>query len=202
MLLAAKANLVIAVPLVAVASLLSPLLMGLYGDAFADGWPTLVIALHTAGVIAVLMPITQMIVASGQMWVTLAMNAGWAVVFLAGSAFFTRYGSQGISRRKRNCLSVAGYLDICICLCSSLPTGGAVSCGECTLNWLDIFPLAYWRRTRAAGTHLLSQVLAWPALLLVIQLHSVGGKSRHGERVLRLGLGRVPQPLRAWVLHE
>ena len=97
MLLAMKINLIIVVPLVLLGSVASPLIMSLYGDVFREGWPTLVVVLVTAGLLGVQMPVAQMIVASGKIWVTFAMNAGWAVAFLIGTALLREYGALGIA---------------------------------------------------------------------------------------------------------
>ena len=51
---------------------------------------------------------------------------------------------------------------------------------------VDLIPLAYWMRTRAAGTMLVSQLLVWPILQLVVMLYAAGG--RVGEESIHFGL--------------
>ena len=97
MVLAIKMNLLIVAPLVLVASIASPFIMSLYGEGFNEGWPTLVVVLLTAGLLAVQTPVGQIIAASGRMWVGLAMNAGWALVFIGGTLLLLNHGSLGLA---------------------------------------------------------------------------------------------------------
>lgn len=97
LLLAIKANLLIVAPLVLVASVASPYIMTLYGDAFAEGWSTLVIVLLTAGLLAVQTPVGQIIAASSRMWMGFAMNAAWALTFLVGTLLLVDFGSLGLA---------------------------------------------------------------------------------------------------------
>ena len=71
------ANLCIMLPLVGMISLASPFIMGLYGEEFVSGWPVLVVAACTAGLLAVQMPVGDLIAASDRMWVGFSMNLGW-----------------------------------------------------------------------------------------------------------------------------
>lgn len=94
---AIKANLLIVVPLIIVASIASPYIMNLYGEGFSNGWPTLVVVLLTAGLLAVQTPVGQIIAASGKMWVGCAMNMGWAFAFVSLTYFLLDMGSLGIA---------------------------------------------------------------------------------------------------------
>jgi O-antigen/teichoic acid export membrane protein len=86
-----------AFPIVAVASLLSPLIMDAYGPAFRDSWPVMVVVLLTSGLLAVQTVVGQIIAASGRMWLGLAMNAGWGLVLLGGSYEALSLGAMGLA---------------------------------------------------------------------------------------------------------
>ena len=79
---AIKVNLVVIAPIAIIASFASPFIMNLYGRSFSDGWPTLIVVLMTAALLAIQTPVGQIIAASGRMWTGLIMNAGWASVFI------------------------------------------------------------------------------------------------------------------------
>ncbi|MDF1515064.1 MAG: hypothetical protein P1S60_14730, partial [Anaerolineae bacterium] len=66
-------------------------------ESFSEGWPTLVVVLLTAGILAVQTPVGQIIAASGKMWIGFAMNGGWAVVFVLGTLFLVDEGSLGLA---------------------------------------------------------------------------------------------------------
>jgi O-antigen/teichoic acid export membrane protein len=93
------ANAAIVTPLVVLFSVLSPYIMRMYGREYSHAWLTLVLVTVTAGVLAVLMPVGDLIAASGRMWVGLFMNLGWAVVLLASTAFLVHrgFGAAGLA---------------------------------------------------------------------------------------------------------
>lgn len=97
MVFAIKLNALLVVPLITLVSIASPYIMSLYGAGFRSGWPTLVVVLLTAGLLAVQTPVGQTIAASGRMWIGFAMNAGWAIVFILGTLFFLDNGSLGLA---------------------------------------------------------------------------------------------------------
>ncbi len=92
-----KMNALLVLPLVLLASIASPYIMNLYGEGFSDGWPTLVVVLLTAGLIAVQMPVGQIIAASGKMWIGFAMNGGWALTFIVCTLLLLDLGSLGLA---------------------------------------------------------------------------------------------------------
>ena len=94
--LSMKINLMIVIPVIAVGCITSQYIMLIYGNGFASGWITLIYALLTAGIIAVLTPIGLVIAASGAMWMGLLMNLGWAVIFLVTTKLAVGYGSAGL----------------------------------------------------------------------------------------------------------
>jgi len=92
-----EVNVMVSVPLVLVAGVASPLIMRLYGPGYERGWRTLVAVLCTAGLIAVQTPVSQVIAASGKMWLGLMMNLGWAIVCLGATMVTVRWGAFGVS---------------------------------------------------------------------------------------------------------
>lgn len=92
-----KVNLLIVTPLVLVASIASPYIMGLYGKGFGDGWPTLVVVLMTAGILAIQTPVGQIIAATGRMWLGCVMNMGWALTFIVSTVLLVDHGSLGLA---------------------------------------------------------------------------------------------------------
>ena len=97
MVLAIKANAILVLPLVLIASIASPYIMGLYGEGFRGGWPTLIVVLLTTGLLSIQTPVGQIIAASGKMWVGLTMNMGWALVFISGTVLLVDKGSLGLA---------------------------------------------------------------------------------------------------------
>jgi O-antigen/teichoic acid export membrane protein len=97
MVLAIKANALLVLPLVLLASIVSPYIMGLYGEGFKSGWPTLVVVLLTTGLLAVQTPVGQIIAASGKMWIGFAMNIGWALIFILGTLLLVDKGALGLA---------------------------------------------------------------------------------------------------------
>lgn len=97
LILAIKMNLLIVTPLVLVTSIASPYIMSLYGESFRDGWPTLVVVLMTAGILAAQTSVGQIIAASGRMWIGFSMNMGWALIFVVSTLLLVDYGSLGLA---------------------------------------------------------------------------------------------------------
>ena len=94
---AIKMNALLVLPLVLLVSIASPYIMNLYGAGFRSGWPTLVVVLLTAGILTVQTPITQVIVASGKMWISFAINIGWALIFIVSTILLLDLGSLGLA---------------------------------------------------------------------------------------------------------
>jgi O-antigen/teichoic acid export membrane protein len=84
-------------PCCMVMSLLSPLIMGIYGPAYRDAWPTLIVVLWTAAILGIQTPVGDVIVASGRMWVGLLMNTGWAAVYILATYLLLHRGSLGLA---------------------------------------------------------------------------------------------------------
>jgi O-antigen/teichoic acid export membrane protein len=95
--LTVAANLLIVLPAAFVCSLLSPLIVKIYGPGFSRAWPTLILALVTAAIVAVQSPVGNVIIASGRMWSGFILNAFWGTSFVALSAIAVRWGAFGLS---------------------------------------------------------------------------------------------------------
>ena len=97
MVLAIKANALLVLPLVLLASIASPYIMGLYGEGFRSGWPTLVVVLLTAASFVVHAPVGQIIAASGKMWIGFTINGGWAIAYIVSTFLLLDFGSVGLA---------------------------------------------------------------------------------------------------------
>ncbi len=92
-----KMNGVVVLPLMALGCLLSPFIMMSYGKGFESAWPTLVAVLITAGLLALELPVGQLIAASGRMWLGFSSNIGWGLVFLGTTPLLLKWGSLGLA---------------------------------------------------------------------------------------------------------
>ncbi len=92
-----KLNVAVMSPIVLIGCLASPWIMASYGPDFRDAWPTLVVVLLTAGVVATQDPVGQIIAASGRMWLGTLMNAGWATGFIALTWGLVHWGALGLA---------------------------------------------------------------------------------------------------------
>src|SRR5579859_6868487 len=90
-------NAAIVVPCALVMSLGSPLIMRLYGAGYRDAWPTLIVVLWTAAIMALIAPVGGVIAASGKMWIGFVMNSGWAAVFITFTVLLAPRGSIGLA---------------------------------------------------------------------------------------------------------
>ena len=94
---AIKANSIFVLPSVIIISIASPYIMGLYGDSFRDGGPTLIIVILTTVFVAIQTPVGQIIASSGKMWIGFLMNIGWAITFIIGTRLLVDKGSIGLA---------------------------------------------------------------------------------------------------------
>jgi O-antigen/teichoic acid export membrane protein len=92
-----KINGLIVFPVVLLSCFVSPYIMSLYGESFRSGWPTLVVVLLTSGLLAVQIPVAQIITATGKMWTGFAMNLGWAILFIVSTLLLINLGSLGLA---------------------------------------------------------------------------------------------------------
>jgi O-antigen/teichoic acid export membrane protein len=92
-----KINAGVTFPLVLGGCLLSPYIMMAYGKGFGHEWPTLVVTLLTAGLLAVEVPVGEVIAASGRMWVGFFMNLGWSLAALTATWLLLPWGATGFA---------------------------------------------------------------------------------------------------------
>ncbi len=100
-----RLNALIMVPVVVGMSLFSPFIMRMYGPAYSHAWPTLIAVMLTAGLFAILMPVGDVLAASGRMWLGCGMNAGWAVVFITSTLLFVHAGTGSFGLASARLLS-------------------------------------------------------------------------------------------------
>jgi O-antigen/teichoic acid export membrane protein len=101
-----KLNLLVVTPLVLLGMALSPWLMRLYGTEYASQWPTLMILMATAGVVAFLFPILRALHAGGHMWLTFFLNVLWSLVFISSTCLLVQHGSRGVAGARLLAFSV------------------------------------------------------------------------------------------------
>lgn len=94
---AMRINALVVAPIVVLGLLASPWIMALYGPEFRGGWPTLMVVLLTAALLAVQAPVAQLIIAQGHMWVAFLMNLGWALVFVGLNYLWRDAGAWGMA---------------------------------------------------------------------------------------------------------
>ncbi|HUK99309.1 MAG TPA: oligosaccharide flippase family protein [Nitrospirota bacterium] len=90
------ANAFVVVPLVLVISIASPWLLSLYGAGFAPAWPVLVISIVTAGLVAIVSPVSQSLNAEGRLWIAFFLNLCWALLFIIMTELLIDRGAAGL----------------------------------------------------------------------------------------------------------
>jgi len=84
-------------PIGIVIGLLSSWIMPLYGEGFSNGWLVLLTCILTGCLLTVQIPVGNVIVASGKMWLGFYMNSGWAIILLVFTWFFVSWGALGLA---------------------------------------------------------------------------------------------------------
>jgi O-antigen/teichoic acid export membrane protein len=84
-------------PLAIAASLASPFILNAYGADYASHWPTLVVVVSTAWLLAIQAPIGQTMNAFGRVWIGLAMNLGWAICYGLAAVWLVPSGAIGLA---------------------------------------------------------------------------------------------------------
>ena len=92
-----KISVAVTVPFVIIGSILSPQIMGAYGETFVEDWPTLVVSLTTCVVVAIQVPAGNMLAASNRMWLGFGMNVLWAAAFLGATWLLVQWGAFGLA---------------------------------------------------------------------------------------------------------
>ncbi|MGA2031933.1 MAG: oligosaccharide flippase family protein [Thermoguttaceae bacterium] len=95
--LAITLNLLVVAPFAILASVASPYIMGLYGDGFKAGWPTLVLVLVAATLHALETPPLRLLAAAGRMWLDLTTNAVWALILFVCTVLLVHLGAVGVA---------------------------------------------------------------------------------------------------------
>ena len=97
MLFGIKVNALVVLPIVVAGSIASPYIMNIYGEGFRSGWPAMVVVMFTAGYMVCQLPITQILGASGRMWIGFGMNCVWSATFIIGALFLIKFGAIGLA---------------------------------------------------------------------------------------------------------
>lgn len=95
--LATIANAIVVIPTLLIISVASPFVMSFYGAAFREGWPTLVMTVLTAGIVAVQAPAIQAITASGRMWAIFITYVSYGVLYFGLTFIMVGWGAFGLS---------------------------------------------------------------------------------------------------------
>ena len=95
--LAMKANAITVFPCVVVIAILSPIIMSSYGPGFREGWPTLVVSILTAAILAIQVPPVQAMTAEGRMWAVFFTYVSYAVLTVGLMFFLVRWGALGLA---------------------------------------------------------------------------------------------------------
>jgi O-antigen/teichoic acid export membrane protein len=90
------ASAAVVLPLAVATSLLSPYVMRFYGQAYADDYPSLVLAVWVAALLAIQAPIGNILAAKSRMWLGASMNLGWAFVYLVFTFLLAKNGASGV----------------------------------------------------------------------------------------------------------
>jgi O-antigen/teichoic acid export membrane protein len=104
------ANVGVIFPLIIIGSLLSGLIMSVYGAGFQEKWLTLVIVLFTAGLLAMQSPISVLLQASGKIWLLTSTNFVWAGTFLLATFLLVSYGASGLATARAIAYTVNGLV--------------------------------------------------------------------------------------------
>jgi O-antigen/teichoic acid export membrane protein len=96
--IATWANISIVIPVIAVGSLFSRFIMGLYGPGFAQGWLVMVLTMLSAGVLTIQGPLADNLVAASRMWAYFWAHVGWGMIFLTGTFLLVpAHGAIGLA---------------------------------------------------------------------------------------------------------
>ncbi len=112
--LSASVNTAVVVPLVALTSLISPWILALYGKGYADYWLTFVVALVTAGVLALVSPWAEVLNGGNLQWAMFGLNLSWGVASLISMALLSGWGALGLVSARLAAFVVKGGLTVVI----------------------------------------------------------------------------------------
>lgn len=72
-------------------------IMSAYGAEFAGRESVLILCLITAAIVGMLLPTSNVILSLGRPWAGVAMNAGWAIIFVVGTLLSAGQGADGLA---------------------------------------------------------------------------------------------------------
>lgn len=110
--MAVRTNTAVVVPLVLAASLASPWILGLYGKGYTEYWPTFVLSMITAGVLALVSPWLEVLNAGNVQWAMFGLNVAWGTVSLALMPFLVGWGALGLVSARFMAFAVKALLTI------------------------------------------------------------------------------------------
>ena len=106
------------VPVVLFIIICAPLIMSIYGQAFAAGTPTLRVCAVTAILAATIAPFGQYLTASGMMWTGALLNCVWCGAFVSLVWLLRPYGALGFSYARL----LAYVLHLVLCVVAAILT--------------------------------------------------------------------------------
>jgi O-antigen/teichoic acid export membrane protein len=115
--LAVRTNLAVMLPLLAMILLASPWLMSLYGPGYSEHWPTFVVAMLTAGILAIMSPWAEVLNAGNVQWTMFGLNVAWGIASLSLAPFLLGWGALGLVTLRLIAFSVKAGLTV---LCGEL----------------------------------------------------------------------------------
>ena len=89
-------NLAVALPILLIMSILSPLIMALYGSSYVSQWPVFVIVQLATLAQIIQSPVVTSWAATGRMWINLSANMFWGASLVLFSWFFISKGAFGL----------------------------------------------------------------------------------------------------------
>jgi O-antigen/teichoic acid export membrane protein len=92
-----SANAALGLGIAAALSAAGPILLRLYGADFGGSASTFAAVVFTAALVAIQTPIAQVLAATDNMWWSVVMNLGWAIVTLVLTAVLVDGGSLGVA---------------------------------------------------------------------------------------------------------
>jgi O-antigen/teichoic acid export membrane protein len=107
---AMKINAMTVIPVVIAVSCTSPLIMSCYGTGFSAGWPVLIVAVLTAGLLAVQTPAIQWITANGHMWAIFLMYLSYGLIYFGVTCALVTWGALGLAVARLIAYFVNGIL--------------------------------------------------------------------------------------------
>jgi O-antigen/teichoic acid export membrane protein len=105
---------VITLPIIFFGCIMSPYIMQVFGESFKNEWPTLVVALLSAGIFAIHVPIGNIITASGKMWISFILNLVWGLSFILITWLLTSLGALGLALSRGAAYSVLVIVTLAI----------------------------------------------------------------------------------------